>query len=627
MQECCVGRQTAKVNSPLNFKLQRRFSRTPAQEKATATGKRFAGSRRSLFLWALITAAMFVGGAVSLHAQTPTAWSATVNGTWGTGANWTGGSAPANSLTTNYASFNLATGVTVTTSSTQSVAGIDFGSSAGAYTLSLTSGGAKTLTLGAYGVRTASANDQIITGSSLRLTLGAATSFQVNGTGDLTISASNNSIATTATNTLTLSGSNTGVGTLTTVVSGTGGTVTKSGTGTWILGGANTFTGALSVQGGTLAIATINNASANGTLGNSANAVSLGNTGSITGTLQYTGSTASSTKTFTMASGGTGAFQVDSAGTNLTLSGVIDGSGALAKTGAGTLTLSGANTYGGATTISAGTLKLGAAGVIPDGSGKGDVSVAGTLDLNTFSETINGLSGAGIVDTVAGGTPTLTVGGNDATSSFSGTIKNTLGTLALTKTGIGTLTLASANTFSGATTVSAGTLKTTAANALGSTASVTVSTGGILELGTSNTVNNSAGVTLSGGTILRDAGVSETFGNLNLTTASTINFGTGAIGTLTFGTYTPTSLLTVSNFAQGDVLVFGSNLTSSINNGSLFSFSNGFTSSWNGSTFTITAVPEPSAIFAGVLMLGVLAWPHRRRVCALYRTMRGTVAS
>src|SRR5262249_38414707 len=93
-------------------------------------------------------------------------------------------------------------------------------------------------------------------------------------------------------------------------------------------------------------------------------------------------------------------------------------------------------------------------------------SVTGTLDLNTFSETVNGLSGAGTVDTVAGGTPTLTAGGNDQSSTFSGVIKNTAGTLALTKTGAGTLTLSGANPYSGDTTVSAGTLKLGAANVI-----------------------------------------------------------------------------------------------------------------------------------------------------------------
>src|SRR5439155_1644476 len=125
--------------------------------------------------------------------------------------------------------------------------------------------------------------------------------------------------------------------------------------------------------------------------------------------------------------------QVTVNGGTLTVGGPISGSTfGFTKLGTGTLTLSGANAYGGDTTISAGTLQLGAAGVIPDGTGKGSVGVSGTLDLNTFSETINGLSGAGTVDTVAGGAPTLTVGNNDQTSTFSGVIKNTAGALALT---------------------------------------------------------------------------------------------------------------------------------------------------------------------------------------------------
>ena len=99
-----------------------------------------------------------------------------------------------------------------------------------------------------------------------------------------------------------------------------------------------------------------------------------------------------------------------------------------------------------------------------------------------------------------------------------------------------------------------------------------------------------------------------------------INFGAtsyGSAGNLTFGTYTPSSLLTINNFDFGSTLVFGSDLRSSITNSSLFSFTNGGigSSSWNEgtSTFTITAIPEPSTYLAAFGLLAMMLWPLRRR--------------
>jgi autotransporter-associated beta strand protein len=151
------------------------------------------------------------------------------------------------------------------------------------------------------------------------------------------------------------------------------------------------------------------------------------------------------------------------------------------------------NTYLGNTTINSGaTLRLGAANVVPDGTGKGNVAVVGTLDLNAVSsETINGLSGSGIVDGT-GGTPTLTVGNNDATSTFSGVIQNTAGTLAVTKTGVGTLTLTGPNTYAGVTNVNAGKLLVNGSHTGGGT--YTVASGATL--GGSGTI--SASVALNG---------------------------------------------------------------------------------------------------------------------------------
>lgn len=172
---------------------------------------------------------------------------------------------------------------------------------------------------------------------------------------------------------------------------------------------------------------------------------------------------------------------------NILISGKITGTAALVSSsiGSGTRTISNpANDFGATVSINGGTLKLGASGVIPDGSGKGNVAVTGTgtLDLNGYSETINGLSGAGIVDnTATNTTSTLTVGGNNQTSTFSGVLQNTAGTLALTKIGSGTNTLTGVNTYTGNTTVNDGTLAIAVAS-LATNSTVSVATGAVLQL-------------------------------------------------------------------------------------------------------------------------------------------------
>jgi fibronectin-binding autotransporter adhesin len=126
-----------------------------------------------------------------------------------------------------------------------------------------------------------------------------------------------------------------------------------------------------------------------------------------------------------------------------------------------------ANDWAGNTTLIGGTLfSLGASGVLPDGPGKGDLlftSSSNELDLNGFDETINGLSGqfstTNFVDNRRGATiATLSVGGNNATSIFGGTIRDGSGSTAITKIGAGTLTLNGVLEYSGPTTVQAGTL-------------------------------------------------------------------------------------------------------------------------------------------------------------------------
>ena len=229
-------------------------------------------------------------------------------------------------------------------------------------------------------------------------------------------------------------------------------------------------------------------------------------------------------------------------------------------TNVGTVYLRAVNTYAGNTNVNSGKLQLGAVNALPFGSGKGNVTVAATttLDLNMNSTAINGLSGSGIVDTAAGGTPTFTVGNNDQTSSFGGVIKNTAGTLALTKVGTGTLTLSGINTYTGLTDVQAGTLEITSGAAIANTGAVNVAavSGAKLLVSASETIGSLSGgsgangeVALGGNTLTVGDATTTTFGGTISGTATTgtlikqgagvLNLAPGAV--LTFDTLTATN--------------------------------------------------------------------------------------
>ena len=264
------------------------------------------------------------------------------------------------------------------------------------------------------------------------------------------------------------------------------GGLTKLGTGALTLAAANTYTGATSINNGmiilsagddrlpTSTILTLGDGNTNDsgklkldsrnqtlagllTAGTgTANSVINGNATAATLTLNI-----SSTSSFGGLLGGTGTNENNF---NLT------------KTGAGTMTLSGANTYTGATSIQAGTLQAGAAGggtVFGSNSAVSLANVAGaTLDLNGFNQTIGSLAGGGSTGgQVLLGAGTLTLGGTNASTSFAGVISGTGG--ALVKNGTGTLTLSGANTYTGATTVNTGILTVASNTALGSTAGST----------------------------------------------------------------------------------------------------------------------------------------------------------
>ena len=124
-------------------------------------------------------------------------------------------------------------------------------------------------------------------------------------------------------------------------------------------------------------------------------------------------------------------------------------SGSILKPNGGALTLSGTNTYGGATQFNNGAITLTGGSAIPDASAV-TFNSPSVITLSNSNETIGSLAGDG---TVATNGYTLTTGGNNTSTTFAGVISGTGG---LTKTGTGVMTLTGTNTYTGATTVSAG---------------------------------------------------------------------------------------------------------------------------------------------------------------------------
>ncbi|EBR5149197.1 autotransporter-associated beta strand repeat-containing protein [Salmonella enterica] len=311
-----------------------------------------------------------------------------------------------------------------------------------------------------------------------------------------------------------------------------GQSLTKTGAGTLILNAENTYTGGTTISDGTLV----------------ANNVEALGTGNVT-----------DNATLELNTGG----DFDNA---------ISGSGQVVKSGDETLTLSGANSYTGGTTISGGTLV--ASNV--EALGSGDVTDNATLELNTGGDFANNIGGSGQVvksgddaltlsgsNTYTGGTlisdGTLVATNVEALGTGSVTDNATLelntggdfdnnigGTGSVVKSGDKTLTLSGANSYTGGTTISGGTLVATNVEALGSG---DVTDNAVLELNTGGTFDNvisgsgqvvksgdetltlsgansyTGGTTISGGTLV--ASNVEALGSGDVTDNATLELNTG----------------------------------------------------------------------------------------------------
>jgi autotransporter-associated beta strand protein len=367
-----------------------------------------------------------------------------------------------------------------------------------------------------------------------------------------------------------LNGSNTGTNTLAQVINDNGGatSLTKSGTGQWLVTAANTFSGVTTIQQGTLTVSSINSVSggtassslgvpttiANGTIGFSLtfrtgilNYVGTGETsdrvldlsGTTGGaTLQQSGSgLLKFTSDLTASGAGAKTLTLDgsTAGTGQ-LAGVIpDSSGgatALAKSGTGKWTLSGASTYSGNTTINAGTLALNGSGMIGTSSNL-IINAGGTFDVSglgggytlTASQVLLATNGAA-----------ATINGSLNIASASAVLTNVINTPTVNVTG-GSLTLGGGMAFTvdvnnGGTPLSAGNYKLISKGSGGSVvgtapSSVSVSGDGLAG-GATAALNISGGelyLVVSGGSL-----VAPVIGSFGITSGHAILSFTGTSG-------------------------------------------------------------------------------------------------
>ena len=369
-------------------------------------------SRLSLAIIALIAS---LGMASAQFDRTYT-WTGTVN-TWTGATGWTvdvGLANPFPDSNTSRALFNNNVNTTVNVNDNFTLHTLEFGNSAGSFTLNN-----NTLTMATNGAVTfGSAGSQTV---NTNITLSGALAVNHN-----------------------LSGTNTINGT----ISGVGQTLTHT-----------SVAGSNFIYGGNVSLGSL---------------VKSGN-----GTLTFSGSMVAFATALTLNAGTT---NINTTSTS-TIAGNITGAGNLAQNGSGTTILTGTNSYGGITTISAGTLQVGSGGTV-------------------------GSIGAGAITNNSA----LSFSRSDATSIAN----NISGSGNLTKSGAGTMTYTGAGTYTGTTTISGGSLVVN--GTLDNTGATVTALSGT-SLGGTGTINRA--VIINSGSIIRGGDVG-TIGTLNVTGTTTV---------------------------------------------------------------------------------------------------------
>jgi autotransporter-associated beta strand protein len=376
-------------------------------------------------------------------------------------------------------------------------------------------------------------------------------------------------------------------------ISGSTATLVKTDTGTLKLShSSNNFT-ALNVNGGTVLMG-VNSALQDKTAVSVAGGATLdlGGFEADIGTLAGAG---------TVTDSGNAATLTINTTSPTTFSGVIEDGAHAVTLGIknGNLTLSGANTYSGATIISQGSLIGGATDAF---SAHSDVTVSShtTLDLGGFNQTIGLLIGSGssaLVTNSGAGYAALTTGGS-GNSTFNGLIEDDgAHSTGLTKIGTGTLILSGTDTYSGLTTISGGTLQTASKTALSAASSLTVASGATLDLhGFSNYVGSLAGsgtVTNTGGVTATltagSNGASTNFGGTISHATALTKTGSGTLTLSGVNTYTGGTTVTDGSFSISADDNLGTGGTLALGNGTTLDLTSSFTLA-----HTITIAGDPT---------------------------------